>query len=257
MAAWINFSILLLSILLFSMTYLKSLRVSKTREKFGKEAYIYCTQYRLTSAIFMIFILICYVVCCKYPLQIDLPYFLSAETFPWRRQITMWIFLAILVPFMFVFINTMKAGGEALMFVSPNSEIFLWGPYRWVRHPGFLVEIAFWIAFSLLLDSPFLFAFSMLWIPIYVFIALEEEKELIKEHGETYINYKKHVGFFIPKSRKKLHGEMADILDSKRELEPLFNIKKGEDEGDYVEEDSSDDIAEDDESIDPNDHFNV
>lgn len=72
------------------------------------------------------------------------------------------------------------------------------GIFRWVRHPIYLGAVIFYIPFLL-------FAFSYLaaivWVIIagfYIFIARYEEKLLIEEFGEEYIQYKKDVWFFLP-----------------------------------------------------------
>ncbi|MHA1538895.1 MAG: methyltransferase family protein [Alphaproteobacteria bacterium] len=258
MTAWINFGILLVALFFFASSYLKSLRVQHFTALFGEQGYMRCTQYRITSMLFMLILCICYLVYPHYPLPLplDLPFYLSADSFPWSRSITLLASFLISFPFVFIWLNAVKAGGESLFFVNPNPPLFFWGPYRWIRHPLFLVELFFWASFSLFLDSPFLLAFSAIWIPLYIYIGLKEEKELIKEHGETYLSYRKAVGFFIPKSRKDLQGDMGERLSCSYEVESIFRIR---DEADYQADSASDDEEEEEDPniIDPNDHFHI
>lgn len=69
--------------------------------------------------------------------------------------------------------------------------------YRWVRHPimtGFI--IAFW-ATPVMTTGHLLFAAVT---TIYIFIAVKhfEEKDLVAEIGEEYVDYQKEVGAFFP-----------------------------------------------------------
>jgi len=73
------------------------------------------------------------------------------------------------------------------------------GVYKKLRHPQAMGELPLWWSFSLLLNSPFLALYSFIMIPIFVTIALYEEKDLELRFGKKYIKYKENTGFVIPK----------------------------------------------------------
>ncbi|MFX1328334.1 MAG: methyltransferase family protein [Promethearchaeota archaeon] len=76
------------------------------------------------------------------------------------------------------------------------------GLYSVIRHPQYFGGILAHIGISILLSS-FL---SLILTPIVIFlnflISWKEEKELIREFGKDYEDYKKTVPMFIPKLRK-------------------------------------------------------
>lgn len=76
------------------------------------------------------------------------------------------------------------------------------GIYLRVRHPQYLASIIAHIGFSILFAA----LFSLVITPLIIFYnyitAWKEEKELIKEFGEEYKNYKKEIPMFIPSLKK-------------------------------------------------------
>jgi len=76
------------------------------------------------------------------------------------------------------------------------------GLYSVIRHPQYFGGIIAHIGISFLLSS----FYSLITTPIVIFlnflISWKEEKELIKEFGIEYEDYKKKVPMFIPKLRK-------------------------------------------------------
>jgi protein-S-isoprenylcysteine O-methyltransferase Ste14 len=74
------------------------------------------------------------------------------------------------------------------------------GPYRFIRHPIYL-------AFILVAAGFILLALNLVMLPlVYVFTAIrypeKEEPELIKLYGDTYREYQKRTGRFLPKFRR-------------------------------------------------------
>lgn len=91
-----------------------------------------------------------------------------------------------------VFRNLQGHQPAALSFIAP-------GIYKWVRHPlylGFL--IAFWAA-PVMTVGHLLFAIAMTG---YVLVAIQlEERDLIRELGDDYREYKRRVGMLLPVKR--------------------------------------------------------
>jgi methanethiol S-methyltransferase len=74
-------------------------------------------------------------------------------------------------------------------------------PYRWIRHPlyfGFLV--AFWMAPTMTV-SHLLFALAT---TAYILVAIQlEERDLLKEHGTSYAEYRRSVPMLLPLVRRR------------------------------------------------------
>ena len=73
------------------------------------------------------------------------------------------------------------------------------GPYRWVRHPLYLVGTGFWLSLSLLTAKWFL---AVMWVWGLFLILLRtplEEARLAERFGEEYLDYCRRTGRFFPK----------------------------------------------------------
>lgn len=75
--------------------------------------------------------------------------------------------------------------------------------YSLIRHPQYFGGLLAHIGISFLLSSLFSLIFTPLVILLNFLVAWKEEKELIKEFGEEYKNYKEKVPRFIPKLKKR------------------------------------------------------
>jgi len=93
------------------------------------------------------------------------------------------------------------AGREALF---PDKKHTLYGGiYQKIRHPQALGEVFIWWVVALLLNSLFLFIYSIVWFPIFYWFCKAEEKDLKIRYGEPYIEYKKRTGMFFPKKKRE------------------------------------------------------
>lgn len=78
---------------------------------------------------------------------------------------------------------------------SPNEKEALStsGVFRFVRHPGYLGDVLFFLGWAILLGSTVGVALTPLWIAAFYLHALIEENSLQAEFGENYDIYKTRV----------------------------------------------------------------
>lgn len=80
-----------------------------------------------------------------------------------------------------------------------DQQVITSGPYRFIRHPGYLSSIIFWIGSSLAFENVILIiVFFILFITVYIYRITAEEKMLISQLGEEYIHYQEKTWCLIP-----------------------------------------------------------
>ena len=194
MIAWVNVVVLVVSVVLFLYSYVKSVGPAALEKKVGKKAYTVCTRYRVISSVFMGIAFINYIGYYFYPLPLPV-------AFPWSHWVSVLIAVVIAVLGGYIWFRGMKDAGEETMLVRKEHTLYK-GIYRKMRHPQATGEVTYWWVIAFLLHSPFLAVFSFIWIPIFYVMCLAEEKDLALRYGELYLEYKRNTGFIIPKRNR-------------------------------------------------------
>ncbi|MFX1567103.1 MAG: methyltransferase family protein [Promethearchaeota archaeon] len=196
MIEWINFSILILSTVLMTFFYISSAGPAKLEQKIGEKAYRKCGNYRIIATIFEFIAVINYIMYFFFPLLISI-----SRYFIWDYWISIILSLLILVPSLYIMLKGVKdAGTEALL---PDKKHTLYGGiYNKIRHPQALGEVFIWWVVALLLNSPFLFLYSIVWFPLFHWFCKAEEKDLVIRYGKPYIEYKNQTGMYFPKKKR-------------------------------------------------------
>jgi len=73
------------------------------------------------------------------------------------------------------------------------------GPYRYVRHPIYLFQVAMLLGAVLLLPTPFSFILLFVHLLCVVIKAVDEEAYLLRVHGSEYQAYLSGTGRLLPK----------------------------------------------------------
>ena len=193
MIAWINFVVLITSSVLFTVFYVKSVSPVALESKTGQSAFQRCATYRLVASYFMGVTVINYILYYWFPLPLPLPVF-----FPWPWWVSVLIAACIAVPSLLLMIRGAKDAGEETMKPKREHEMY-GGIYEHIRHPQAVGELPFWWVISFLVHSPFLVLFSFVYIPVWYYFCIAEEKDLLIRYGKAYEEYCKRVGFWIPK----------------------------------------------------------
>jgi len=191
--AWANFAALLATSAVFTIYYVKSVKPAELEKSIGIEAYERCKWYRLVSGFFMSVAAIQYIVFWYYPLP-GLPP--NLVEFPWQYHVSFYIAVMLTVPFSYLMWVGMRDAGEETMTPKKDHELYSGGIYEHMRHPQAVGEFPLWFTFALLGHSPFLTLFSLLYLPIWYYFSVEEEKDLVLRYGRSYQEYCCRVGWF-------------------------------------------------------------
>ncbi|MFW9816291.1 MAG: methyltransferase family protein, partial [Candidatus Thorarchaeota archaeon] len=77
------------------------------------------------------------------------------------------------------------------------------GIYNKIRHPQSLGEVWVGHILALILNRTFLFLFAFVWFPVFYYMVVVEERDLVLRYGKAYEEYRERVGMFFPKRTKK------------------------------------------------------
>jgi methanethiol S-methyltransferase len=194
MFAWINFAILLFSSILFFFFYMRSASPAG-RERMGEpRAYQTCFYDRLVSGAFELVITANFILYLLYPLPTPLP-----NQFPWAWWISAVIAALIGIPATLLMMAGLRDAGEEA--IRPKKEHVMYGGiYARLRHPQAVGEVFIFPALAILLHSPFLTVFSLIYFPIFMLLCYTEEQDLLLRYGDSYVEYCKRTGAFWPKN---------------------------------------------------------
>ena len=193
MIPWINLSVLIASSFLFTIFYIKSVGPAALERKIGTSAYQKCTKYRMVASIFMYVAAGNYILYYWYPLPLPLP-----TVFPWPWWASAIIAAGIGIPSLYLMLRGIKDAGEETMRPKPEHQMY-GGIYERIRHPQAAGELPLWWVIAFLVHSPFLVLFSFLYIPVWYYFCVAEERDLLIRFGTAYEEYRLRVGFWIPR----------------------------------------------------------
>ena len=197
MIPWLNFCILITSSFMFFILYVKSVSPAALEKRIGHSAYQRCATYRVVSSVFMIIVAVNYILYHWFPLPLSLP-----KTFPWPWWLSAGIAVFIAIPSLYLMIRGIKDAGEETM--TPKREHTMYGGiYTRIRHPQAVGEFPLWWVLAFLVQSPFLVLFSFAYIPVWYYMCVAEERDLIIRYGAAYEEYRTKTGFWFPKIRNK------------------------------------------------------
>ena len=196
MFAWINFAVLLFASILFLYFYVRSVSPAAQEKVIGPSAYQRCFYYRLIAGAFEFVITANYILYYFFPLATPLP-----DRFPWAWWVSIVIALVIGIPAgTLMVVGLLHAGEEAMR---PKKEHSMYGGiYDKIRHPQAVGEVFLFAVIGLLLHSPFLTLFSLIYFPIFLIMCYAEEQDLLLRYGDSYAEYCRRTGAFWPMGKK-------------------------------------------------------
>ena len=196
MIAWINFSVLIFSSLLFLYFYVLSVSPAALELVSGPKAYARCARYRMIAMVFELIAVGSYITYYFYPLSTPLP-----ANFPWPYWVSAILAALLGIPSLWIMVLGLKHAGEEA--AVPKKEHSMYGGiYQKIRHPQAAGEVLLWWVMAFLLDSPFLAIYSFVFIPIFLLMSQAEEHDLLLRYGDSYVEYYRRTGAFFPKTAK-------------------------------------------------------
>ena len=198
MFAWVNFAVLLFASILFLFFYIRSVSPAGREKVIGSHAYRLCFYDRMASGGLEFVITANFVIYYFFPLPTPLP-----EHFPWDWWVSALIAAFIGVPAIILMVVGIRDAGEEAM--RPKKEHVMYGGiYTRLRHPQAVGEVFLFPVMALLLHSPSLVLFSIVYFPIFIIMCYAEEQDLLLRYGADYAQYCKNTGAFWP--RRSSHG---------------------------------------------------
>lgn len=83
--------------------------------------------------------------------------------------------------------------------VSVKSELVTSGLYRIVRHPIYALSVSLMLCSALIVPTPPMLVVAVLHVLLMVMKARNEERYLLRTHGEVYRRYLERTGRFLPR----------------------------------------------------------
>jgi protein-S-isoprenylcysteine O-methyltransferase Ste14 len=193
MFAWINFAVLLFASILLLFFYVRSARPAGREKIIGPRAYRLCFYDRLVAGALEFVITANFILHYFFPLATPLP-----QKFPWAWWISLVIAVAIGIPAtILLVVGSIHAGEET---IHPKKEHIMYGGiYTKLRHPQAVGEAFLFPVITILLNSPLLTLFSLIYFPIIIIMCYAEEQDLMLRYGDAYVDYCKRTGAFFPK----------------------------------------------------------
>ena len=204
----LNFICLILFSVAFSILYALSVQPARLERRIGEKAYARCGVYRKAGTVPMYIAMVNFILYRWFPLSWD-PF---PARFPWPYWVNAVVAAVIGIPAVTVMIRGVRDAGSETM--SPEKHHTMYGGiYEKIRHPQALGEAPIWIVVAFLLNLPFLAVFSLLYLPVWYWWCLVEERDLLLRYGEAYAEYRKRTGMFLPRKPRK---EMKETQGCRR-----------------------------------------
>jgi len=120
-----------------------------------------------------------------------------------KNQILAWLSVVILAVGLAATLLCWKRMGKSWrMGINPEekTQLIVSGPYAWIRHPIYAIQSLMLLASAALLPSPLMLISCLLMLTFLQWEARREEKYLVVHHGQSYADYRRQTGGFLPRS---------------------------------------------------------
>lgn len=152
-------------------------------------------------------------------------FFISPLSMPWPSlpfpSWLRWTGVAVAIlclPFLIWVQHTLGRQWSTHLRLREDHRLVVNGPYKWVRHPMYVVLFLFLLSVGLATASPLIAVMNILLIAVFYRRISKEEKMMIERFGNEYSTYMKRTGRFWPvikRSGKPTDKNTADSLSQK------------------------------------------
>ena len=90
--------------------------------------------------------------------------------------------------------------GFGIAISPPTKKLVVKGPYRYTRNPMVFGTLTIYLGIGFYISSPtyILFVLPCFWLATYVILTVFEEKRLVRDFDNEYIEYKRQVPMYFP-----------------------------------------------------------
>jgi len=120
---------------------------------------------------------------------------------PWLRLVGLPLGV-IAVAWCFWMLRTLGPNLTDTVTVRSNATLVTGGPYRWVRHPMYLGVAILELSCSLITANAFIAIAGALCVAMLMIRTRTEEAKLVERFGESYRQYARNTGRFLPKKKR-------------------------------------------------------
>jgi methanethiol S-methyltransferase len=195
MIAWLNIGALVTLTVLTVILYMLSVRPEAWSRRIGPRAYPLSGRLRNAAMACMFLGLGTFILYYFFPLPIPLP-----RQLPWGYWISVLTSLLLAVPAGYFLVRGVTDSGDEAAIPNPKTRLF-GGVYRRIRHPQAWEGLA-WPITGLLLHSPFLVLYGLMWVVLECGMIYSEEKDLVLRFGKEYEEYRKNTPAFFPRFKQ-------------------------------------------------------
>jgi len=128
----------------------------------------------------------------------------------YQSAIVGWVAAAVAVAALAAtFVCWKRMGKSWRMGIDPGetTQLVFTGPWGYVRHPIYALSSLLMIATLAAVPTPLMLATAVLHLLLLQWEARREEAHLVTRHGDAYLEYRRRVGRFLPKSLRAYRAE--------------------------------------------------
>jgi len=134
-------------------------------------------------------------------------YLISPRSMAWASlglsPLLRWLGVAlgiVAVPTVYWVLSTLGSNVSETVLTKERHELVTSGPYRFVRHPLYVVGICLFLSVGLMAANAFILLWTLLTLIAVRFLVVpREEAELVAKFGEDYRRYQQMTGSLLPK----------------------------------------------------------
>jgi protein-S-isoprenylcysteine O-methyltransferase Ste14 len=113
----------------------------------------------------------------------------------------------LVVPSVYYVLTALGANVSETVLTKQQHELVTTGPYRWVRHPLYVVGIGLFLSMGLIAANWFIILWAAIAaIAIRLFVIPREEANLVAAFGDEYLRYRRRTGALLPSLRRSRRG---------------------------------------------------